>query len=114
VGHLSIRYDMRGEFADAKVNDITFVDQELPGAAPAVLLDLKAALQASTDLAARPTREDGQSGRACTSSTGTSGKRRLGEALRTASRSVAGRCKSVSRCCDERKEIAIGLRRPLG
>jgi sigma-B regulation protein RsbU (phosphoserine phosphatase) len=62
VGHLSIRYDMRGEFADAKVNDITFVDQELPGAAPAVLLDLKAALQASTDLAARPTREDGHLG----------------------------------------------------
>jgi sigma-B regulation protein RsbU (phosphoserine phosphatase) len=57
VGHLSIRYDMRGEFADAKVNEITFVDQELPGSAPAVSLDLKAALQVSADLALRPSWE---------------------------------------------------------
>ncbi len=46
AGHLSIRYDIRGEFSDAKWTEITFVE-EPPVAAQTVSVDLKSALEAS-------------------------------------------------------------------
>jgi serine phosphatase RsbU (regulator of sigma subunit) len=58
AGHLSIRYDTRREFADAKLNEITFVEQGLVVPAATVSVDLKAALEISTDLAGRPTLEN--------------------------------------------------------
>ena len=57
AGHLSIRYDLRGEFTHAKPNEITFIEEGLGSAVPAVSLDLKSALQTSTDLGGRPTLE---------------------------------------------------------
>ncbi len=57
AGHLSIRYDTCGEFKDAKVNEIKFVEQELSGARTTVSLNLQSALEKSTDLAGRPTLE---------------------------------------------------------
>jgi phosphoserine phosphatase RsbU/P len=55
AGHLSICYDIKGEFTRAKPNEIKFVEQGLTCAVPTVSLDLKSALQISTDLAGRPT-----------------------------------------------------------
>ncbi|MBV9267937.1 MAG: FHA domain-containing protein, partial [Acidobacteriaceae bacterium] len=49
AGHLVIRYDMRGEFSEAKTKEITFVDDKLACVVPAVSLDLKGALENSTD-----------------------------------------------------------------
>jgi FHA domain-containing protein len=58
AGRLSIRYDTRREFADAGLNEITFVEQPLEGSAATVSVDLKAALETSTDMAGRPTLEN--------------------------------------------------------
>jgi sigma-B regulation protein RsbU (phosphoserine phosphatase) len=58
AGHLSIRYDTCGEFKDAKLNEIKFVEQGLPTITPPVSLNLKAALERSTDLVGRPTLEN--------------------------------------------------------
>jgi phosphoserine phosphatase RsbU/P len=58
AGHLSIRYDTSGEFKDAGVHDIKFVEQGLPGGTPPVSVNLKSALERSTDLAGRPTLEN--------------------------------------------------------
>ena len=47
AGHLSIRYDARREFTDAKLDEITFVEQELASTTSTMSVDLKCALQAS-------------------------------------------------------------------
>ena len=58
AGHLSIRYDTRGEFRDAKLNEITFVDQGIASTTPTVSVDLQSVLETSTDLAGRPALEN--------------------------------------------------------
>jgi sigma-B regulation protein RsbU (phosphoserine phosphatase) len=58
AGHLTIRYDTRAEFKDARLNEIRFVEQEFPAARPTVSLNLKSALERSTDLAGTPTLEN--------------------------------------------------------
>ena len=60
AGHLAIRYDACGEFAHAEITDIQFVEQE--PAKPTVCLNLKSALEKSTDLAGRPTLQDSHLG----------------------------------------------------
>jgi serine phosphatase RsbU (regulator of sigma subunit) len=62
AGHLSIRYDTCGEFTDFDVTDVQFVEQELAPAKPTVLLDLKSAIEKSTDVAGRPTLQDSHLG----------------------------------------------------
>jgi sigma-B regulation protein RsbU (phosphoserine phosphatase) len=54
VGHVSIRYDVRGEFADAKIHEVQFVDQPTSEAVPhgTVTADLNSALQTSMQLGA--------------------------------------------------------------
>jgi phosphoserine phosphatase RsbU/P len=54
AGHLSIRYDARGEFADAKIRDVQFVDQPGSQAVPhgSVTADLSSALETSMQLGA--------------------------------------------------------------
>jgi serine phosphatase RsbU (regulator of sigma subunit) len=58
AGHLSIRYDLRNEFKDAKANDVKFIEQDFKVAKPSVSLNLKSALEKSTDLVGRPTLEN--------------------------------------------------------
>ena len=64
AGHLSIRYDTRGEFSDAKLYDIQFVGE--PAAKPmptdTVSVDLSAALKSSTETSGRPSVERTQLG----------------------------------------------------
>jgi pSer/pThr/pTyr-binding forkhead associated (FHA) protein len=55
AGHLSIRFDTRGEFTTAKVNEIRFVEQDLEATGQTVSLDLRSALANSTDLGGCPT-----------------------------------------------------------
>ncbi len=62
AGHLCIRYDTRGEFKDAKLNEIKFVEQEFSTARTTVSLNLKSALEKSTDLSGRPTLESAHLG----------------------------------------------------
>jgi phosphoserine phosphatase RsbU/P len=54
AGHVSIRFDVRGEFADAKTREVRFVDQPTSEAVPhdAVFADLTSALQTSVQLEA--------------------------------------------------------------
>ncbi|HEY3454883.1 MAG TPA: SpoIIE family protein phosphatase [Bryobacteraceae bacterium] len=54
AGHLSIRYDTQGEFKDAKLHEVQFVDQPTGEAVPAgtVTADLHSALQMSLQLGA--------------------------------------------------------------
>jgi phosphoserine phosphatase RsbU/P len=58
AGHLCIRYDVCGEFKDAKFDEIKFVEQETLPARPTVSLNLRSALEKSTDLAGSPTLEN--------------------------------------------------------
>ncbi len=57
AGHLSIRYDTCGEFKDAKLNEIRFVEQGFSTTTPTVSVNLKSALEKSTDVNGRPTLE---------------------------------------------------------
>jgi phosphoserine phosphatase RsbU/P len=59
AGRLNIRYDARKEFANSKLDDILFVDEESATSAgvETVSVNLKSALQTSTDVAGRPTLE---------------------------------------------------------
>jgi serine phosphatase RsbU (regulator of sigma subunit) len=54
AGHVSIRYDVRGEFADAKMREVQFVEQPTSEAVPhgTVTADLNSALQTSLQLGA--------------------------------------------------------------
>lgn len=54
AGHVSIRYDLHGEFADAKIREVQFVDQPTSEAVPhgTVTADLNSALQTSLQLGA--------------------------------------------------------------
>jgi hypothetical protein len=60
--HLTIRYDTCGDFRDAVVTDVQFVEQEVTPAKPAVSLDLKSALEKTTDLSGRPALRDSHLG----------------------------------------------------
>jgi sigma-B regulation protein RsbU (phosphoserine phosphatase) len=62
AGNLSIRYEMRGEFADARVDGITFFEQSLANPTPAVSVTLKSALQVATDPVSHPTLENAHLG----------------------------------------------------
>jgi phosphoserine phosphatase RsbU/P len=59
AGRLTIRYDARGEFADSKPDDIVFVEEGTVSSSgtETVSVDLKSALQTTTDIAGRPTLE---------------------------------------------------------
>ena len=54
AGHLSIRFDTEGEFEDAKLHDVQFIDQPTAEAVPVgtVTADLNSALQMSLQLGA--------------------------------------------------------------
>lgn len=54
AGHVSIRYDVRGEFVDTKIREVQFVDQPTSEAVPqgTVTADLNSALQTSLQLGA--------------------------------------------------------------
>jgi sigma-B regulation protein RsbU (phosphoserine phosphatase) len=54
AGHLSIRYGRGGEFTDTNRNNIMFVDQEVSTAKPTFSVDLKSALESSSDLLGQP------------------------------------------------------------
>lgn len=62
AGHLSIRYDTCGEFKDAKSSEIRFVEHEFTNANQPVSLNLKSALEKSTDLAGRSTLQESHLG----------------------------------------------------
>ena len=64
AGHISIRYDTRGEFSDAKLYDIQFVreGQARPMPTDTVSVDLSAALKSSTEAIGRPSVERTQLG----------------------------------------------------
>lgn len=55
AGHLTIRYAVQGELGDLKTDDVVFVAEEPALAAPSVSVDLKSALEKSTDVAGQPT-----------------------------------------------------------
>jgi predicted component of type VI protein secretion system len=88
AGHLSIRYDMRGELTDTKPGEIIFVEQDLATTTPSVSVDLKSALEASWEprfqrLDAVLDVEPGEcsSESACASRTRAGGKWRAGQTL---------------------------------
>jgi phosphoserine phosphatase RsbU/P len=58
AGHLSIRYDECGEFKDARLGDIKFVEEDFTIANATVSVNLKSALERSTDPVGRPTLEN--------------------------------------------------------
>ena len=62
AGNLSIRYEMSREFADARVDGITFFEQSLANPTPAVSVTLKSALQVATDPVSHPTLENAHLG----------------------------------------------------
>ncbi|MBV8832014.1 MAG: SpoIIE family protein phosphatase [Acidobacteriaceae bacterium] len=53
AGHLCIRYDIYGEFADAGPTDVTFVREDAGHAEPTISLDLQAALRSAGDSGGR-------------------------------------------------------------
>jgi sigma-B regulation protein RsbU (phosphoserine phosphatase) len=54
AGHLSIRYGKGGEFTDTNRNNIIFVDAEMPSPRPTLAVDLKSALESSSDFGGPP------------------------------------------------------------
>jgi serine phosphatase RsbU (regulator of sigma subunit) len=58
AGNLSIRYDAHREFTNARLNEITFIEEGLSSPAATVSLDLKSVLETGSDAAGGPSLEN--------------------------------------------------------